>query len=120
MQRLRKLREDARQRFESLPWPSRTEEEWRRTDPSAFPLDQVELTPEAGAIQAGWETPSLTQPGVVLTDLETAVREFPGLGEEHLYFKRFIFGGFLCRLFQMHLTSDYSTYNPHIETLPDH
>ncbi len=85
MQRLRKLREDARQRFESLPWPSRTEEEWRRTDPSAFPLDQVELTPEAGAIQAGWETPSLTQPGVVLTDLETAVREFPGLVEEHLF-----------------------------------
>lgn len=88
--------------FESLPMPTRQDEEWRRTDPSKLRLDQ--LVPFAEASGASVESPlrldgnssgllthqnsvtvdrslreDLSQQGVIFTDMETAVREHPDL-----------------------------------------
>ena len=86
-ERLKRLRRAARERFESLPWPVRTDEEWRRTDPGKIPLSKVELEPAEPALSVGWETPSpeMIRSGVILTDLETGFRQFRDLIEEHLF-----------------------------------
>jgi Fe-S cluster assembly protein SufD len=94
---------------ESLPWPAPTDEAWRRTDPAAFQFPGIRPFADAPAgalperlqraIEA-WEAPAglLVQrnsqtvrraldpqagPGVVFTDLHTAVRERPDLVREH-------------------------------------
>ena len=85
--RLKALRRKGWERFESLPWPVRTDEEWRRTDPKLLPFSPVGTKPEEGAFQAGWETPApeLIRSGVILTDLATAIKQFPELIQEHLF-----------------------------------
>ncbi len=80
------LRRSARERFEALPWPVRTDEEWRRTDPEAIPFSQVDLRPEEPGFRVGWEPlpPEATRAGVILTDLRTALERHPELVEENL------------------------------------
>lgn len=94
------------QLFESLPIPTRQDEEWRRTDISRLRLeDLVPLAPAEGAVQSplrldGNNAGLLTQTnsvtvdrslsrelegqGVIFTDLDTAVREHPGLVQQYL------------------------------------
>lgn len=74
------------ERFESLPWPSKTDEEWRRTDPAKIPLAQVELNPDPASLRVGWEeiSPELISSGVILTDLVSAKKQFPELIQEYL------------------------------------
>ncbi len=84
---LKTLRREAWNRFESLPWPTKTDEEWRRTDPEQIPLSGVSLLASSPSLSVEWEPvpPKLIQSGVILTDLATAFRQFPGLVEETLF-----------------------------------
>lgn len=74
---------EALARYESLPWPVRTDEEWRRTDPALLPAFKT----EAGSFRVGFEpvAPDLIRRGVILTDLETAQKQFPELVARFLY-----------------------------------
>ncbi len=89
-------------RFQALPWPSKTDEEWRRTDPASLPIFEkgqaapaasarggltTGFCPAASAVSAGWEplSPEWIRSGVILTDLQTALRQFPELVEEYLF-----------------------------------
>ena len=78
----------AQERYSSLPWPTATDEEWRRTDPSLIPVPSSGLEPPASpGLKVGWETPpsSALPPGVILTDLMTAAEQHPQLIEQYLY-----------------------------------
>ena len=80
-------RHKAQEQFEALPWPSKTDEEWRRTDPAGLiPLTKVPPETGTSSLEVGWEPlpASLIQQGVILTDLRTASKQFPHLLEEHL------------------------------------
>ncbi|MDO8730394.1 MAG: Fe-S cluster assembly protein SufD [Candidatus Omnitrophota bacterium] len=81
------VRKTAWERYESLPWPVRTDEEWRRTDPKLLPALPAGEKPKEGAFQTGWETPApeLIRSGVILTDLATATKQFPDLVQEYLF-----------------------------------
>ena len=85
--RLQNLRRTAWQRYEALPWPTKTDEEWRRTDPGQIDFSKVELQPGPPAFQVGWETlpPELIHQGVILTDFNSALKQFPELIEEYLF-----------------------------------
>ena len=80
-------RNTALKRYDALPWPARTDEEWRRTDPAAIPLSEVQLRPEKPPFKVSYETvaPELIRSGVILTDLESALKQFPPLVERYLY-----------------------------------
>ncbi|MBI3318527.1 MAG: Fe-S cluster assembly protein SufD [Candidatus Omnitrophica bacterium] len=80
-------RQEALERFRALPWPVRTDEEWRRTDPALLGLPLTEISSEGEEIRARWETldPRWIQAGVILTDLKTAFKQFPELLEEFLF-----------------------------------
>jgi Fe-S cluster assembly protein SufD len=105
---MRARRRDAWNSYQQLPMPSRTDEEWRRTDISRLRLDQL---PPFAADDAASETlrpttereeayggflglrngqpvethlsPDLLSKGVIFTDLATAVREHGELVREH-------------------------------------
>ncbi|MBI3615447.1 MAG: Fe-S cluster assembly protein SufD [Candidatus Omnitrophica bacterium] len=85
--RLKSLREEALNRFESLPWPVKTDEEWRRTDPSRIPLSGISMDSVSPPLLVKWEIPSpeIIQAGVILTDLDSALRQFPQMIEEYLF-----------------------------------
>jgi Fe-S cluster assembly protein SufD len=96
--------------FEEIPWPSYTEETWRRTRLTGFSLDEykplsgagvppdlpeeiasslAEIT-SVGSLAFGDGIlltreldPGLTAKGVIFTDLDTAVRDFPELVQRH-------------------------------------
>jgi Fe-S cluster assembly protein SufD len=99
---MREKRVAAWEVFESLPMPTRRDEEWRRTDISRLKLH--DLVPFVEASGAAVESPlqfdaesggllthqnsvtvgrslddRLAKQGVIFTDLETAVREYPDL-----------------------------------------
>ena len=91
--------------FERTPAPSRTDEEWRRTDVSHLNVDRFRhfeagsgnIPPEAleeaaGALfQSGSQIdhvrldPQLAAKGVILMSLEQAVRDYPELVRPHLF-----------------------------------
>lgn len=85
-ERLKKLRREAQDRFEGLPWPTKTDEEWRRTDPARIPLSASSLGGSPASLSVEWEPvpPEGIRAGVILTDLATAFRRFPALIEEAL------------------------------------
>jgi Fe-S cluster assembly protein SufD len=99
---MREKRLHAWQVFESLPMPTRKDEEWRRTDISKLRLDR--LVPYTAAEGAGIQSPlrldgdaagrlshvnsetvdcslskEVSDRGVIFTDLDTAVRDHPDL-----------------------------------------
>ncbi len=81
------IRERGWERFRSIPWPVKTDEEWRRTDPRMIPpIPEGSETP-AGSLEVGWNPipPEMIQSGLILTDLETALTQFPELIEEYLF-----------------------------------
>jgi len=107
---MREFRLAAWDAFERLPWPAPTDEEWRRTDPSAFRLEGIQpfANAPAGALPTGlqqaadaWQAPAgllvernsqavraqlhaeLARRGVIFTDLHTALRERPDLIREY-------------------------------------
>lgn len=103
---MRESRLRAWQIFEMLPMPTRTDEEWRRTDLSKLNLES--LVPYTEASGSSVESPlrlngnaagllshqnsvtldrslqeDLSQQGVIFTDLDTAVREHPELVKQY-------------------------------------
>ncbi len=85
--RLKALRRKGWERFEALPWPVKTDEEWRRTDPEQFHLETVNLQPASPGVRVGWEPvpPEWIRMGVILTDLNTALNQFPDLVDQYLF-----------------------------------
>jgi Fe-S cluster assembly protein SufD len=77
---MRARRRDAFELYESLPMPSRQDEEWRRTDLKGF-----ELPEPAQARRPMTELDGSVPEGVVFMPLATAVREQPDLVESHLH-----------------------------------
>ncbi|MCM8811570.1 MAG: Fe-S cluster assembly protein SufD [Candidatus Omnitrophica bacterium] len=84
--RLLRLRREGWEKFNSLPWPLKTDEEWRRTDPDSFRWEPAGFDPKE-ALQVSFETPApeWIRSGVIVTDLSTALRQFPDLMEKHLF-----------------------------------
>ncbi|MFI5271446.1 MAG: Fe-S cluster assembly protein SufD [Ktedonobacterales bacterium] len=104
---MRQRRRDAWQTYQQIPMPARTDEEWRRTDLRNLTLDNVapyaesrtpaqSLLPAAEkdermagflALQDGqpveYRLDAQTAPGVIFTDLVSAVREHPQLVEQY-------------------------------------
>jgi len=96
--------------FEEIPWPTGTEETWRRTKLTGFKLEEflpaTGVAPEGGlpdevakslqeidsigslafvdaAVQRREIDPGLSAKGVIFTDLDTAVREHPELVQKN-------------------------------------
>jgi Fe-S cluster assembly protein SufD len=96
--------------FEEIPWPAGTEETWRRTRLTGFNVDDYRpltgvgpsagLPPEVskslaeiasvgslafvdGVVRQRELDPSIAERGVIFTDLDTAVRDFPELVQKH-------------------------------------
>lgn len=102
---LRARRREAWEVFERLPMPSRTEEEWRRTDIRGLDLSHFEpfegaagapdadpIADTAGVLrQRGSEpgrvelNPALARKGVLFLPLSQAAREYPELVRERLF-----------------------------------
>ncbi|MBO0702097.1 MAG: SufD family Fe-S cluster assembly protein, partial [Candidatus Dormibacteraeota bacterium] len=102
---LRARRREAWDIFERLPMPSRTDEEWRRTDIRGLDLSEFEpferaagapdadpIADTAGVLrQRGSEPgrveldPALAAKGVVFLPLSQAAREYPELVQERLF-----------------------------------
>jgi len=79
---LQALRNSWWRRVEADPWPTGSEEEWRRTKLDGLPRDGALLTePPLASYQID---PALADRGVVFTDMATAVREHPDLVSAHL------------------------------------
>lgn len=80
--------------YEDTPMPSRTDEDWRRTDVSGLKLDAFRPQPSgegASPIQAtdlggtpGMVCAEAHAKGVIFTSLQQAVRDHPGLVEPYL------------------------------------
>ncbi len=85
--RLKELRREGWEHFQSLPWPVKTDEEWRRTDPAQFTLSEAQLQPADDSLRIGFDpvAPELIHAGVILSDMQTALRQFPALVEKHLF-----------------------------------
>jgi len=77
---MRDFRLEAFDAYERLPMPGPPDEEWRRTDLSGFPWDAFDADPEPVGGPA--EIPVLP-PGVIFSDLRTAVAKHPDLVREH-------------------------------------
>ena len=79
---LRALRARWWEAAEQTPPPTGQEEEWRRTSLEALPRD-AELLLDAPALETHLP-PGAAEAGVILTDLQTAVREHPELVQRSL------------------------------------
>jgi Fe-S cluster assembly protein SufD len=104
------LRKRAWRFFEEIPWPTGTEETWRRTRLTGFNLDEyaplvgvgprIDLPEQVvkslseiagagslafvdGVLQERELAPELSSKGVIFTDLDSAVRDFPGLVQQY-------------------------------------
>ncbi len=84
---LQSLRQEARKEFQALPWPLKTDEEWRRTDPEIFRTEGSSLQTFSAGIRVGYDAvaPELIQSGVIVTDLQTGLNRFPELVEQYLF-----------------------------------
>jgi Fe-S cluster assembly protein SufD len=79
---LQALRNSWWRRVEAAPWPTGSEEEWRRTKLDGLPRDGALLTEPP---QASYQIDrALIDRGVVFTDMTTAVRQHPDLVRAHL------------------------------------
>ena len=79
---LRESRRTALERYESLPAPSKTDEEWRRTDVSRFDPAQFARFEQAFSESA---TDRRLPEGVILEPLAVAAREHPELVAPRLF-----------------------------------
>lgn len=50
---MKEARSEAAERFDRLPWPSTSDEEWRRSDISGLGIEEYLARPQNGAIEAG-------------------------------------------------------------------
>lgn len=81
------IQKEALIRYDSLPWPVCTDEEWRRTNPAWVPLARTPPKTAPDSFRVGFESaaPELARRGVILTDLQSARRQFPELVQRYLY-----------------------------------
>lgn len=123
--RLKILQEKAWDEYQALPWPTRKDEEWRRTDPALFKLENSDRPFEAletACPSVGWEppVPASIHSGVILTDFSTALKQFPDLAEQFLFQSGWPEGyPKLTRLHQACANSGIFCYVPkdiHVET----
>lgn len=87
-ERLRRLREEAQEQFDALPWPGRTDEQWRRTDPTPFLLDGWTLPVNGRSFTIRFDCPPATErspQGVVALPLSRALQEQAPLVERFLF-----------------------------------
>jgi Fe-S cluster assembly protein SufD len=75
------LRRSWWERAEATGWPTGQEEEWRRTSLQGMPRDGELL---AGAVETHDGLDAASAPGVIFTDMATAVRDHPDLVRAHL------------------------------------
>lgn len=80
---LRERREGALALYERLPMPSKTDEEWRRTDASR--IDLSNLSPLAHGFGAGLDGDGSMPRGVILQPLAVAAAEHADLVEPRLF-----------------------------------
>ena len=80
---LRDRRQGALADYERLPLPSKTDEEWRRTDVSAIDLSR--LAAPAHGYGVGLEGGGPLPDGVILQPLGVAAAEHPGLVQDRLF-----------------------------------
>ena len=80
---LRERREEAVATFEKLAAPSKTDEEWRRTDVSRFDPAQFSTLEHLDGQKL--VLPSALPPGVILEPLREAARKHPDLVEPRLF-----------------------------------
>jgi len=80
---LRDRRRTALSAYETLPAPSKTDEEWRRTDVSRFDPAQYSRLEHLDGLTL--ERPSGLPSGVILEPLRQAAQDHPGLVEPHLF-----------------------------------
>lgn len=82
-EQLKRFQQEAWERFERLPWPTQKDEPWRRTDPALFQSALTQAQTADSHFEVGYEAPSphWIQEGVILTDIGTALRQFPQLIE---------------------------------------
>jgi Fe-S cluster assembly protein SufD len=80
---LRERRLSALEIYERLPMPSKTDEEWRRTDVSAFNPAEYSTLEHKNGLKL--ERPSGLPAGVILKPLRVAAKENPELVQKHLF-----------------------------------
>ncbi len=102
---MKERRKKAWELFNSIPMPTRSDEEWRRTDlrkldlaaPVPFPQTQAAAAPTAkstktlaaaltitdGAVTQQWLNDTYAGQGVVVTDMKTALNQYPNLVERY-------------------------------------
>jgi Fe-S cluster assembly protein SufD len=80
---LRERRLSALATYERLPMPSKTDEEWRRTDVSAFNPAEYSTLEHKNGLKL--ERPSGLPSGVILKPLRVAANENPELVQKHLF-----------------------------------
>ncbi|TMB47598.1 MAG: Fe-S cluster assembly protein SufD [Chloroflexi bacterium] len=80
---LRERRQSALATYERLPMPSKTDEEWRRTDVSGFNPAEFSTLEHQNGLKL--ERPSGLPPGVILEPLRVAAKEHPDLVEPRLF-----------------------------------
>jgi Fe-S cluster assembly protein SufD len=80
---LRERRQSALATYERLPMPSKTDEEWRRTDVSGFNPAEFSTLEHQNGLKL--ERPSGLPAGVILKPLRVAAKEHPDLVEPRLF-----------------------------------
>jgi len=80
---LRDVRRKALETYESLPMPSKTDEEWRRTDVSRLDPDQFSTLEHLNGQKL--ILPEALPKGVILMPLRQAAKDHPELVEPHLF-----------------------------------
>src|SRR5213596_730632 len=80
---LRDRRRSALDTYERLPLPSKTDEEWRRTDVSRFDPGQFSTLEHLDGLKL--ERPSGLPSGVILKPLRQAAKDHPELVEPRLF-----------------------------------
>lgn len=75
-------KKEALEKFEVIPTPKEREEDWRYTNIDKFNLENFDLNGAKTSILAAELSEDLTEKGVILTDINTALEKYP-IAREH-------------------------------------
>ena len=68
--------------FQSMPMPKEKQEDWRYTNIEKFKLDNFDLKNQETSINSFEISPDLIEKGVILTDINSALEDYP-IAREH-------------------------------------